>query len=263
MREIIANIIVLMMITLSIIFIVIEIKKSKGVIRILYWSALVIIFVPILIYVVDKFNIPTKYHYLDNVNANNWFSFIGMYASAILGSFMSGIILVLITFKQIKEQAEDNKEAKRIENMPIIDCKITDEIYKYKSNYQHSVILKETGKAYNLFMKLQNIGLNHAKDLEFLVKVDGEEDKRFSFGGRKSFLKKEESVCIRFIFNLDCKASVKRTINFCIYYTDLLGNLYEKEIEVLIQFVENEGSRIPSMQLIKSEVIKEEFTPNY
>lgn len=223
-------------------------KRLSAIEKILFFMVAIIYLIPIGIYIFDKYNILSKFHYFDRVDSERWFDFITSYVNSIIAPFISGIILVLITFRQINTQIENNRENKRIENMPILNNELgTDLNIRY--SYYHEVMLRETGYLYNVFLVLENIGLNHCCNIRFLIKVDGEEDRAFTLDGNQNFLKKDESMGFKIVFNLDSKSKKYRAIELIIYYSDLLNNEYEKKIEFSADFVDDNESNIPKMQI--------------
>ena len=78
--------------------------------RILYILFLFVYFIPIIIYLLDRYNIPTVIGLANGVNTNRWFEFVSSYVIGIIGAIISGIFAVLITLRQIREQIKSSKE---------------------------------------------------------------------------------------------------------------------------------------------------------
>lgn len=224
----------LVVLILSIVCICLSIKmfkSSKTIIeKILYLLLLFIYFVPIIIYLLDRYDIPSKIGYTNSVDISRWFDFISSYISTIVGTIVSGVILVLITIKQINIQIESNNNDKRLQNSPILDysLKIAN---NSKYDYYHNVKLKENGKEYHIYLKVENIGLNHCRNLNFKIIVDNENDPEFSLNKEQSFLRKDNSVVLDLIFNLDYKKRNERSLTIIITYEDMLNNRYEQIIK--------------------------------
>ena len=135
-------------------------KESKSLVeRTLYILFLIVYFIPIIIYYLDKYDIPTKFGYTKGIDTNRWFDFISSYVVGIVGAIISGAILILITLKQIRTQIDNNNDDKRIQNAPIFDYVLSNKITA-NCKYNHEIKLKEDGELYHVFFKIENIGLN-------------------------------------------------------------------------------------------------------
>ncbi len=88
---------------------------------------------------------------------------------------------------------------------------------------------------------MENIGLNHSKNINILIKVDEKEDRKFSLNGHQSFIKKNETVCIDLILTLNNNNHRKIIVE--VYYEDLLNNKYMQRINTII---------IPANKIINS-----------
>lgn len=236
MVKIIAYSIILIITIISIYASIKMYKKAETITeKTLYILFIFVILVPIAVYFLDKYDVPTKIGYLNNINSNRWFNFISTYISSIVGTIVSGVILVLITMKQIQIQIESNNNDKRIQNSPILDyslCVANDKNFKY----YHDVVLKESGKKYYIRFKIENIGLNHCRNLSFKIKVDDEDDHEFSLNKKQSFLKKDNFVELDLVFNLDFNKEDERNITITAYFEDMLNNKYEQIIKSKLYF---------------------------
>lgn len=237
-------------------------KNSKTVVeKALYILLLFVYFVPIIIYVLDKNNIPTRLGYTTKIDVERWFNFIITYVSTIVGTVVSGFILVLITIKQINVQIDNNKNDKRIENSPILNYSL---IENGNSNvkYSHNIFSKENGNVYIVRFVVENIGLNHCRNLMFKIAVDNEEDKEFSLNEKQSFLKKGDYVEINLNFHFDANKKKNRNICIAVYYEDMLHNKYEQTIKTRFSF-SDQGEYRKRMKVgdlkIENEVLLKEF----
>ena len=256
MIKIIISIIILIISIFCLIASIKMYKNSKTIAeKVLYILFLFVYFVPIIIYVLDKNNIPTKLGYTSKIDVERWFDFISTYVSTIVGTVVSGFVLVLITMKQINTQIESNKNDKIIENSPILDYSLTE---SNNSNYKyyHDIFLKEPGKLYMVRLKVENIGLNHCRNLNFKIIIDNKEDREFSLNNKQSFLKKDETIEINLNFNLDSKKKKNRNICIIVHYEDMLHNEYEQELKTSFSFL-NSGDYKEKLN-IGDLIIKEE-----
>lgn len=236
MVKIIAYSIILIITIISIYASIKMYKKAETITeKTLYILFIFVILVPIAVYFLDKYDVPTKIGHLNNINSNRWFNFISTYISSIVGTIVSGVILVLITMKQIQIQIESNNNDKRIQNSPILDYSLS---VANNANYKyyHDVILKESGKQYHIRFKVENIGLNHCRNLNFKIKIDDEDDHEFSLNKKQSFLKKDNFVELDLVFNLDSNKKVERNISITVTYNDMLNNKYMQNIKSKLYF---------------------------
>ncbi|MEE3343556.1 MAG: hypothetical protein VZS44_05655 [Bacilli bacterium] len=229
--KIVSYIIVLIITIVSVIQGVKMYKESQSPTeRVLYILFLFVYFIPIIVYLLDRYNVPTTLGIANGINMNRWFEFISSYIIGIIGAIISGVFVVLITLKQIKTQIESNKEDKRIENAPIFNYSFHSLSSRY--NYNHTIEIGEYGDTYHLYFKMENIGLNHSKNINILIKVDEKEDRKFSLNGYQSFIKKNETVCIDLILTLNNNNHRKIIVE--VYYEDLLNNKYMQRINTMI-----------------------------
>ena len=129
----------------------------------------IVVFLPIVIYLIDRFNLVTIWGFNKNVDINNWFSFIKDYSVTIISSLINTLVVIYIAIIELKKSYEDNqnlnKENVRLQNLPCLkisgksDC-INDII--------NSIHIKEngtTGKNIEFNLIIQNIGLKKKKNL--------------------------------------------------------------------------------------------------
>ena len=82
---------------------------------------LVMIIIPIILYIIDGYNIPSRLELDKFVPLERWTEFVFDYGGIIGGSAVSGMILFTITIFQIKSQKEEEDKNRRINNMPFLD----------------------------------------------------------------------------------------------------------------------------------------------
>lgn len=195
---------------------------------------LIILYCPLILYYIDKFNIPTFLKYTVNVNSNNWFNFIGNYISTIIGTFVSSLVVVFLTLKQIKIQKDESKENNRISNMPILKYNISNKKIESQTIYLYNNLKKKTN-IYSLYMDIENIGLNHARNLSVTVFIEDKKVYNSKLSGEQAFLLMKDHLYLDFIF--DFKHEKKEELNnikiyFIFNYSDLLENDYEQKINI-------------------------------
>ncbi len=197
----------------------------------LFVATAIVFFLPILFYLFDLFNVPTNIGLFYNTSSDRWFEFLITYISTIIGTLVSSLVIIITLLVQLKKQEESNKEDKRIANYPIFDYQIASG-FIHLCRYSHNIKFKEQsyGEIFTSF-KIENIGLNHARNIKIQIFVDDKEDEEFSFGGHQFFIKKGTSVWISLIFNK--YSEDKRTENnvkITVKYDDLLNNNYRQTI---------------------------------
>ena len=234
-------------------------KKSNGLVeRVLYIVFLIVYFIPILVYYLDKYDIPTKIGYFNSMDTNRWFDFVSSYLISIVASIISGAILVLLTIRQIKIQIDNNNDDKRIQNAPIFDYELCND-KNVICKYNHGVDIGEQGNQQHIFFKIENIGLNHSRNINILIKVDGKKDRKFSLNGYQSFIRKNEFVWIDLIFSLEREKKSKRRVTIEVYYDDMINNKYVQRINAIfdIENDKNEIIVITDFNVNNEELIKE------
>lgn len=231
MLEVIFNLIVVIVTILLIREI--YIKSETIYEKVLCIILVIIIYIPMVIYYFDRYNIASKLGYTQNVNVNRWFEFLTNYIGTVVGTIISSLVVIFLTVKQIQIQINESKENKRIENMPIFK-------YDLSSETDNNVpfvltILENGGNDYNLFLTIENIGLNHSKNVKYELFVD---DKKVEYIGDKvckmqSFIKKNEKIKLCFLFKFNYgedESQNSKKIKIIISYEDLLGNAYKQQI---------------------------------
>lgn len=71
--------------------------------------------VPIVIYYLDRYDVPTYLGWNINVDSQNWLSFLANYSAGIISAVISAVVLVIVTILQIKRTMRTIlKEIKKI-----------------------------------------------------------------------------------------------------------------------------------------------------
>ena len=199
--------------------------------KVLYVISWMIIFVWLIFYYLDRYDIPTKTTFLNNMDTERWFSFTSNYIIGMIGQIISGAILVLITLKQINVQNTNDETAKRIQNAPIFKYSISN---NKMDGAKEFYLYNGTGKIYNIFFKIENIGFNHARHIN--VAVSGQDISKeciFKLDDSQGILKKDDSVLLDLVINYTHrKTNDMKIINVVVTYEDLLGNKYMQQISI-------------------------------
>ena len=229
---------------------------------------LLIFAIPLIIYLIDYFNIFSLLGLTNNINTDIWLSSIYTYIAAIIGA----ISLAAITQYQIRKtfdfERKINDETKRIENAPYIEYKFdiaksisTDCIIIDNSKMNHDNI-EENCNEVILTAKLENIGLGHAKNFTFGVETPI--DRIYH---QKDILKQGSSTNDEVTILFDKKEMEEEkyeqhkryySLKYYTYYQDMLNNAYKQIVDLKIElsFVRENGS-VHYMQIIDSININE------
>lgn len=191
----------------------------------------------LIIYYLDRYNIPTELNLAMNMNTQNWLSFIGNYITGIISAIIGALVAVWTTIYQIKKNNEENdrrdRENLRIQNMPILKYDINAERRGTGGLSELLITNKENElqNVYNLNIIIKNIGLNSIKDVivDFSSNIINNAIYRLSGNGVINPIEKGESIEINRYFSL--KSSEKHYEMFLnIYYQDVLSNWYKQKI---------------------------------
>lgn len=219
-------------------------KKSSNFIEKIVYIVLAIIYVSILIiYYLDRFNIPTQLGLHKNVNAQLWLEIICNYITVMLSAGITIAVSIGITRYQIKKNNEDNdkrdKENLRIQNMPMLKYEIKTNGFeeKIEIDTEHLIISNCNGKntsTYELFILIKNIGLNNVKriiiDLEstILNKTNKIIDYNIIIP-----IEKNETKSIYRYFSLE--RDKEYPMKLIVYYQDVLQNWYCQTIDIIYE----------------------------
>jgi len=187
---------------------------------------------PIVIYYLDRYNVPTWLGWSINVNSQNWLSFLASYSSGIMSAIISAVVLVIVTILQIKKNNEDtikrDSENMRFQNMPILKYSFDTE-KRGNSDLDELIITNiEDGIPYKFNIYLKNIGLNNIKNLKVDFTSDLINNSTDRIFGKNSIevMEKGEEKIIRKIFSLK-QSDTPYKIIINVYYQDVLSNWYK------------------------------------
>lgn len=192
---------------------------------------------PILIYYLDLWNIPSLLNLTNNINSQNWLSFLSSYTSSIVSTILGVTASIYIAITQIRKNNEDNEkrdlENLRIQNMPIL---------KYSFNSENSGVNElenliitniDDGIPYNFNIYLKNVGLNTIKNIKVDFKSDLINHSKERILGKETLevMEKGEEKEINRFFTLK-QSDVPYKIIVIVYYEDVLSNWYKQEIQI-------------------------------
>lgn len=198
-----------------------------------------VMFIVLIIYYSDRYDIPTKLNLTMNINAQNWLSFIGNYVSSVISAIIGALVAFWTTIYQIKKNNEENnrrdKENLKIQNMPILKYDINTERKGTRDLSELIVTNKENelGNAYNLNIILKNIGMNSIKNIliDFQSSVINNSIYRLLGKNAVNPLEKGEVIELNKYFSLKPSDKYYEMI-IVIYYQDVLSNWYKQKVEI-------------------------------
>lgn len=224
-------------------------------------ASMILYYIPLILYFFDRFDLFSNIGYLRNVDSDRWFDFVSSYICAVVGTLLSGFILILITFKQMSVQKNDMKESKRIENAPLLVYNFSDE---YIDDCLQELMLNPSAKNsdnYSLFLEIENIGLNHAKCFSCDVSMGKNYIHNFSFDHYQPIIKKNGKVNFELIFWFKYKKSSEDNnviINFSFRYMDVLNNKYTQKVVLKCRITNEYGSQYRGYRLAIDNVMIED-----
>ena len=234
-----------------------NLKNTKSVSeRVVKILLLFVLTVPFVVFLLDKYNIPTKCGYTNHVDSDRWFSFVSQYVSGIIGTILSGCILFLITRKQIESQIYSDNENKRIANAPVLKYNITNQ--KIKCDYDEFTFGE--GRPYNLYFEIENCGLNHARHLKFELYIEGKKRIESHIRQQQSILKKDERITFNLVIdsaydkeNIELN---RKKAQIVVYYKDLLNNSYIQTINLVLCMTNYSGNKFGGYEcdIVKVEI---------
>lgn len=212
--------------------------------------------IPWVILFLDKKNIPTWLGYAKGVDTGRWFEFISVYVTGVVGSVISGIVLWLITLRQFKNQRDSDSETKRIQNAPIFDYEVSSWLADSERDGMRVITKNKVGERQYIYFKIENIGLNHAKDVEFIINYGNDSTMQFALDYHQSFLQKEEKRWEQLLFNDDDKN--EKEINIEIHYSDLINNSYNQKVRIVFEPTNSKTVKIKDFTVEPAALVKKD-----
>ena len=216
------------------------IKKSNSLAEKISEIVLAMVMAVILvIYYLDRYDIPTALNLGMNIDTQNWLSFIGNYITGVISAVIGALVAVWTAIYQIKKNNEENnrrdKENLRIQNMPILKYDINTE-RKGTGDLSELIVTNkenELGNVYNLNIILKNIGMNSIKNIIIDFKSPVINNSIYRLLGKNAVnpVEKDEVIELNKFFSL--KPSDKYyEMYIVLYYQDVLSNWYKQEIQI-------------------------------
>ena len=208
-------------------------KKIKWILYI----ALLIVGVPLLM---DWLIIGNSFP--SNLSNSEWVSFFSGYIGAIIGAVVS-LVGIYATIRFTKEQLETNKiqyeEQKRLSYIPMLDCEISNLIDgtdcdAISMDVEYTLGSKNELKAITVMLDICNIGVGAALGLKYGIKLSNQEIDGVFWDSQTRLIKSQELLKQKITIFTPFNKEFKPTL--VIYYDDVLGNKYEKCIDLVIDY---------------------------
>lgn len=195
--------------------------------KIIFWLILFIFVFPLILYYVDKYNIPSLFKWISKGESNKWFEFITTYFSSIIGATIGAIALVLMTIHEFENQNRTSKEERRINNLPFIS-------YDFDLYEDYNVTIFQELKAINkksdkIFLKihLKNIGMNTIRKCYINFNSELINDNYDYMIDEQELIEKDKEKCIVFKIPVLKKNNI---LKITIKYQDILFNWYKQSV---------------------------------
>lgn len=220
---------------------------------------------PVIIYYLDRFNIPTLLGYTANLDSSNWVEILTNYAASIVSVLLSSVILIIITKKQLdityEQNIKINNENLRIQNLPLLKYYFTYEVIDDDLfNDNHKLILYkndgEINSSLNFTMEIENIGLNTVRKVYLEVRSDLLNEKEIFELCNQSSIEKTQKIKKNFIVTNVPKGNYKFEIS--VYYQDLLKNWYKQLVNANISLTNIYNTETHGCTLIESFRVEDE-----
>lgn len=203
--------------------------------KVIFIFYVTIISIPIILYYLDLWNIPSRLNLMKNINSQNWLGFIFTYVSTIVSSVMGVTTSIYIAFIQIRKNNEDNekrdKENLRIQNMPLLKYNINTE-RKCEGEISELIITSvKDGKPYELNFSFKNIGLNSVKN----IIIDYESDVTnsiYRLSEKNNIIPMEKGEEIESNHFLSLELNSTTNMKLIVYYEDVLNNWYRQVVNI-------------------------------
>ena len=233
--------------------------------KILYTMLSFAIIFPLIVYYLDRYNIPSKFGYTENIISSDWVSILTNYSAAIISTLLSAVFLIFITFKQMDETYKDNiklnNETQRIQNLPLLRYNFTNEILEGKMFDENKKWIfsnrdDSNSDSIDFTMEIENIGLNTVRKVYLEVESELFNKKENFELCNQSNIEKNQLKKKEFIITNVAKGTYK--IEITVYYQDLLKNWYKQKVHLTISITNIYDSKTYNCNQINSVIVDDE-----
>ena len=233
--------------------------------KVLYTMLSFAIIFPLIIYYLDRYNIPSKFGYTENIISSDWVSILTNYSAAIISTLLSAVFLIFITFKQMDETYKDNiklnNETQRIQNLPLLRYDFTHErlegeMFDENRKWIFSNQDDSNSDSIDFTMEIENIGLNTVRKVYLEVESELFNKKENFELFNQSNIEKSKTKKKEFIITNVSKGTYK--IEITVYYQDLLKNWYKQKVHLTISVTNIYDSKSHDCNQINSVIVDDE-----
>lgn len=218
----------------------------------------------LLVYYLDRYNIPSRFGYTQNITSD-WVSILLNYSATIVSTLLSSIILIFVTFRQMDETYKDNiklnNEMQRIQNLPLLRYdfnheRLEGEMFDENKKWIFSNQDDSNSDSIDFTMEIENIGLNTVRKIYLEVESELFNKKEYFELCNQSNIEKNQLRKKEFIITNVSKGTYK--IEITVHYQDLLKNWYKQKIHLLVSVTKKCNPKTHSCNQIDSFIVDEE-----
>jgi len=233
--------------------------------KVLYIMLSLAIMFPLVIYYLDRYNLPTKFGYTKNIVSTDWINILTNYSAVIFSTLINAVFLIYVTFKQIKETYKDNMklndEMQRLQNLPFLRYnftyeKIDEVLFGEKQKWIFSNQNGSNMDSIDFTMEIGNIGLNAIRKVYIELATSLINKKECFELCNQSIIEKNEIKKKEFIITNVAQGTYK--IDMTIYYQDLLKNWYKQKVHLTISVTNLYDPKTNGCSRIDSVVVEDE-----
>lgn len=199
-------------------------------------------FVLILLSVILVVGIPIAIDWLiignsvpSNISNSAWVGFLGSYLGAIIGGAVSltGIILTIrFTRLQLNAEKEQYAEQKRLNNLPALDCQISD-VGGEETDDCIDLNLDSLSSEMIVALEITNIGIGVASNLRYGVLSNSYGDDGAFWLWKNRVVLSQNQITQKLKFGIP--EDKEHKIKLFLYYEDVLENTYKKQVTIHIE----------------------------
>lgn len=228
-------------------------KETKNELeKVIYVFLGISIIFPMIIYYLDRYNIPSLFGYTQNTNSSDWVNNISSYSAVIFSTLLNAAFLIFVTMKQIKANYEDNirinkkmnedniklnNEMQRIQNLPFLRYSFTYDRLEGEFFGDNQILIfsnqdDSNSSSINFTLEIENIGLNAVRKTYLEIESELFDRKElFELCNQSNIEKNKKKTKEIMITNV---AKGAYGIKIFVYYQDLLKNWYKQQIDLLV-----------------------------
>lgn len=219
----------------------------------------------VIVYYLDRYNIPSMFGYTRNINSSDWVGILTNYSAVIISTLLNAIFLLFVTFKQIEVTFKDNlklnNESQRLQNLPLlrydfINEKITEKVFDGEQTWIFSNHDNSNNDSIDFTMEIENIGLNAVRKVYIEMESKIFNRKEYLEFCNQSSIEKNQKKVREFIITNVSKGNYE--IDIIVYYQDLLKNWYKQKVHLIVSLTGIYHSNYSGSSVIDSVTVEDE-----